>query len=232
MKRAHYWIIGFAAVAVLFVGCASTKLAEYDFAGAPMAVDARVSPDAQIDASYSVVIDADDPVRTAFSIGSSLAKAGQVREAERKLAVAMRETDIRAIVQDELSEYVEVSLGARVVEDRSRAEFQLLINVESYGIDASGPGAGLEFEMSAEARLVDLRGGDRVWRTRESVSREASPSMFGIPGSAGNVLSAVMLSELTEEEIARGLDRLARDAAWEIGEKLERDIYRARRKAR
>jgi hypothetical protein len=144
----------------------------------------------------------------------------------------MKQTDIRAIVEDELSDYVETSLGARVVDDRQRAEYQLLINVESYGIDAGGPGSGLDFELSAEARLMDLRGGDRIWRTKETVSRQASPSMFGLPAAAGNVLSAVMLSELTEEEIAQGLDRLARDAAWEIGQELEKDIYRARRRAR
>ncbi len=230
MKHSHYWILGLLAVAVLLGGCASTKLAEYDFVGAPIAVDARVSPDAEVDAYYSVVIDADDPVRTALSIGSSLAKANQVKQAEEKLAVAMRQTDIRAIVEDELSEYVEISLGARAVEDRNQADFQLIINVESYGIDAGGPGSGLEFELSAEARLIDLRSGDRLWRTRESVSREASPSMFGLPSAAGNVLSAVMLSELSEEEIAVGLDKLARDAAWEIGEELENDIYRARRR--
>ena len=232
MKHSRYALLGLAAVAVLLAGCASTELARYNFAGAPMSVDARVSPDAEVGAYYSVVIDANDPVRTALSIGSSLAKANQVAEVERKLAAALKQTDIRTVVEDELSEFVETTLGVRVVDDRGRADFRMLINVESYGLDAGGPGSGIEFEMTAEATLFDLREGGRIWRTRETVSREASPSMFGLPPVAGNVLSAVMLSELTEDEIARGLDRLARDAAWEIGVELEDDIYRARRRAR
>ena len=39
-----------------------------------------------------------------------------------------------------------------------------------------------------------------------------------------------MLSELTEEEIALGLDRVAREAAMEVGMELERDIYRSRQR--
>jgi hypothetical protein len=230
MKTTRILLIGLATLVVALTGCASTELANYRFAGARMVVDARVSPDAEVYAFYSVTIDPDDPVRTAISIGSSLAKANQVRIAEEKLYGAMQETDIRMIVEDEVGDYVETSLGVEVIEDRRRADFQLLIEVEEYGIDAGGSSGGVEFELTAIATLFDLRDGGRIWRTRESVSREASPSMFGIPSAAGNVLSAVALAELSEEEIARGLDRLARDAAWEIGEELEKDIYRARRR--
>jgi len=149
---------------------------------------------------------------------------------EPKLRAALRETDIRAIVEEELSEFVRTTLGVRVVENRRAADLQLLIDVESYGIDAGGLGSGIEFQMSAVATLFDLGSEDRIWRTRESVSEPVSPDVFGLPPVADNVLSAVRLSELTEEEIADGLERLARDAAWDIGLELERDIYRARRR--
>ena len=193
MKHSRYVLPGLVALTVLLSGCASTRLAGYSFAGAPMSVDARVSPDARVGASYSVVIDPNDPFRTALSIGSSMAKASQVAEAERKLAAALGMTDIRAVVEDELGRFVETTLGVRVVEERQRADFRLLITVEKYGLDAGGPGSAIEFEMTAEAMLFDVHDRGRIWRTRESVSRPASPAMFGLPAVAGTVLSAVML---------------------------------------
>ena len=48
--------------------------------------------------------------------------------------------------------------------------------------------------------------------------------------AAGNVISAVALADLSVEEITYGLERVARDAAWDIGLELENDIYRARRR--
>ena len=230
MKHYQYAIVLTAVLVMGFSGCASTELAFYDFDDLAMTVDARVAPDAEIDASYSIVVDPEDPVRTALSIGSSLAKANQVAQVESKLREALRETDIRAIVEDELGEFVQTTFDARVVENRRAADLQLLIDVENYGIDAGGPGSGIEFQLSAVATLFDLRSGDRIWRTRESVSEPVSADVFGLPPVAGNVLSAVRLSELTEEEIAEGLERLARDAAWDIGLELERDIYRAHRR--
>ena len=221
--------IVFTAVLVMgFAGCTSTELALYRFDDLTMVVDARVAPGAEIDASYSIVVDPENPMRTALSIGSSLAKANQVAQLESKLREALRETDIRGIVEDELSEFVETTLGVRVVENRRAADLQLLIDIDSYGIDAGGPGSGIDFELSAVATLFDLRSGDRIWRTRESVSEPVSADVFGLPPVAGNVLSAVRLSEITEDEIAHGLERLARDAAWDIGLELEHDIYRAR----
>lgn len=228
MKLSRILMIGVAAVIIGLTGCASTELAYYDFDEQRVAVDARVAPDAQVDASYSVEINADDPVRTALSIGSSLAKAGQVSRAEDKLASAMRATDIRAIVEDELGRFVDTTLGSRIVDSRRDADLQLLIDIEEYGIDAGG--SGVDFELTAVASLWDTYSNDRIWRTRESVSEPASPDAFGLPGSVGNVFTAVALAELSEEEITRGLERLARDAAWEIGLELEDDIYRARRR--
>jgi len=230
MKHYRYAVVLTVGLVMGFAGCASTELALYDFDDLSMTVDARVAPDAEIDASYSIVVDLEDPVRTALSIGSSLAKANQVALVESKLRAALRETDIHGIVEDELSDFVETTLGVRVVERRPAADLQLLLDVESYGIDAGGPGSGIEFELSVVATLFDLASGDRIWRTRESVSEPVSADLFGLPPVAGNVLSAVRLSELTEEEIAHGLDRLARDAAWDVGLELERDIYRARRR--
>ena len=149
---------------------------------------------------------------------------------EDKLYNALRDTDMRVIMEEELGEFVDSTLGVRVVEERRSADLQLMVDVESYGINAGGSGSSIAFELSAVATLWDLRTGDRIWRTRESVSEPASPELFGLPGVAGNVLSAVALAELSEEEITRGMERLARNAAWDIGLELENDIYRAQRR--
>ncbi|MFW6262259.1 MAG: hypothetical protein ACOC6J_11825 [Spirochaetota bacterium] len=229
MKRGRTIILA-VAVTALLGACASTKLAEYDYDGEPVAIVVRVAPGARVEADYFVTIDPDDPVTTILSIGSSVAKAGQVREAERKMEVALRGMEIDTIIEQELASYFGEVMAMRIAESRRRSSFFLNVVVEQYGIEASGPGSSVDFVVEGEAELFDEYTNDRIWRERFSRSEQFSPSVFGLPRSAGNVLSAAMLSELTEAQIAAGVERVTRDAAWEIAQEFESDLERARRR--
>ena len=223
-------LIAAGALVALLASCASTELAYHDFADEPLQLVVFVAPGAEIEADYFVSFDPDDPVGTIISIGSSVAKAGQVEAVRDKMDVAMRDLDVGLILEEEVGSYFERIMEMRLTDSRSRASYVLNVEVEHYGIEASGPGSGVEFMLDGRAELFDHPSGDGIWRDRFRMSEPFSPVVFGLPGSAGNVLSAAMLSELTEEQIAAGIEKVTRDAAWEIAREFEDDLYRARRR--
>jgi hypothetical protein len=230
MKTRTLLLTGIAVAAALLAGCASTELADHTFEDEPLRLVVRVAPDARVEADYFVTINPDDPVGTILSIGSSVAKASQVERAQQKMDLVLDELDVGQILEDEVGGYFAEVMEMRLAESRAQASYYLRVDVTEYGIEASGPGSSVEFVLRGSAELFDTAGGDRLWRERFSRSVQVSPAIFGIPAAAGNVVSAAMLSELTEDEIAVGIERVTRDAAWEIGEEFEDDLYRARRR--
>jgi hypothetical protein len=222
-------IIAAAALVGLLGACASTELAYHDFEDESLRLIVRTAPGARIEADYWVTIDTDDPVGTVLSIGSSIAKASMVGEAQAKMDRALRDVRIDYLLEDEVGGYFQDVMEMRITDSSRRASYILDIDVHEYGIEATGPGSGVDFVLTGSAELIDNYDGDRIWRRGFRRTEQVSPAFFGLPRSAGNVLSAAMLNELTEEQIADGIERVARDAAWQIAERFEDDLYWARR---
>jgi hypothetical protein len=233
MKPQRIVVLGLVTALLASLGaCATNRLEGHSFEGEPMRLIVRVAPGARVRADYSVRVNPDDPVGTVLSIGSTIAKATQVEKAQEKLDVAMRNLDIQTILQDEVGAYFEEVIEVRLTESRTSAAYVLNVLVEEYGIEASGPGSSIEFVLRGTADLFDASTDRLIWDARFRRSERFSPHLFGLPGSAGNVVSAAMLNELTEEQIAAGIERITRDAAWEISGEFEEDLAKARRRSR
>ncbi|MFW5743413.1 MAG: hypothetical protein ACOC2D_09055 [Spirochaetota bacterium] len=228
MKTRHLFAL-LAAIAATLGACATNKLEGHTFAGEPLRLIVRVAPEARVDADYVVSIDSSDPVATALSIGTTIAKASQVEKAQAKTDAAMRELDMEAILADEVGAYFADVMEMRVIDSRRAASYLLSVCVDEYGIEASGRGSSVEFILRGKAEMYDNAADELVWDERFRRSEQFSPGLFGLPASAGNVFSAAMLYELTEQEIAAGIERVTRDAAWEISSEFERDLHRSRR---
>ena len=213
---------------MLLASCASSQLQYYDFDGESMRIRVMIAPDAEVSADYGVVYDPDDPIRTIVSIGTSMAMATQVEAAQERVDAATQSLDVGALLENELATYYEQAFDMQIADSSRRATYELSVEVTEYGIEASGPGSDVDFVLRGQARLYDSASRDRIWRDRFSAQIQISPQMFGLPPSAGNVFSAAMLADLTEEEIADGLYNVARDAAWEVASEFERDFYRSR----
>ena len=224
-------LVAATATFAQFLGCASTELAYHSFENEPLRLVVRVAPGARVEADYYVNVDPRDPVGTIISIGSSVAKATQVERAQRTMDAALRNLDIEQILVDGIGGYFQDVMEMRLTETRADATYYLGVQVQQYGIEATGPGSTIEFVIRGSAELYDTAAGDRIWRDRFSLSERVRPGFFGLPASAGNVLSAAMLSDLTEEQIAAGIERVTREAAWEIGREFESDLHRARRRS-
>lgn len=222
-------VVAAIGIAAALGACATNRLEGHVVEGESLRLIVRVAPDARVDADYFVSIDSSDPIGTALSIGSTIAKASQVEKAQAKTDAAMREVDIEAILEDEVGGYFADVMEMHLTDSRRTATYVLNVFVDEYGIEASGPGSSIEFVLRGSAEMYDSAVGERIWRERFRRSEQFSPGLFGLPASAGNVLSAAMLNELTEEEIAAGIERITRDAAWEISGEFEEDLYRSRR---
>ncbi len=228
--KSNLRLIALAGILTLLASCASTKLAEYQFSGESIRVAVQAAPGSRVDASYDVTFDADDPITTIVSIGTSVAKASQVAVVEERLAAAQDRIDIEQTIHGEVTLFYEQVMGMSINDDAGLTDYVLRIDVAEYGIQAGSWTSSISFEMRGSAELYETFSGERIWRNGFYQSEPASPSFFGVPDAAGNIVSAAMLSELTEDQIVAGIERLAQDAAWELSREFERDLYRARRR--
>ena len=218
-----------ALLVVLLASCASTRhLDTVELERSTLKIDVRGETAARVDADYHVKVDADDPLGTMISVGTSFAKATQVQQVRGRLERATEDLDLAQIVEEGLSEFFTSEFGAQMVQQATAADYLLIVEVQDYGIEAGSWSSAVEMRVEVLCKLFRTDDGRRVWRNRVSVSQEASPAFFGLSGVAGNVVSAGVLSELTEEEIARGMERLSRRIALEIAYEFEDDFYRAR----
>jgi hypothetical protein len=225
VKRILLFVL-FPLLTLIVVGCASYDLSLYEFRDRPLAIDVRVLRSARVEGDLFVTLDPDNPIGTVLSIGTSIAKAGEVAAAQERLDRALKNTDIEALTRLELEDFAEFSLGSILVERRPDAEYYLQVEIERYGVDADGPGSAVRFNLDGRAELYDEFSRELIWATGLHIRERANASFFGLPAAAGNVLSAALLAELSEEEMVRGLESIAREAAREISTEIENSIYR------
>lgn len=224
--------VGILALGVVLVASCATvnKFDEYAVEGGDLAANLRMPPEPEIESDYFVDIDKDNPIGTVLSVGTTIAKASEVNRAEDRMRDALQTVDVPGIVFEQTFLGVAEALQSRMVEDRRSADYFLDIEIREYGITAGSSGGQVALSMRVTARLFHQRSGELVWRRNISREDEASPYMFGIAGSAGNVLTAALLAELSTDEMAEGFDRLATSLAREISREIEDDLYRARYK--
>lgn len=210
---------------LLVTGCVTYDLSPYEFADRTLAAEVRIAPGARVDADFFVDLDPNNPIGSVLSIGTTIAKAGEVEAAQDRLDRAMEITDIRSIAEQELEAFAEFSLGSIIVGRRPDAEYYLRVDIDEYGVESDSFGGAVEFRLDGRAELYHEAQRELIWATGLRIREEANPSFFGLPAAAGNVLSAAALAELTESDMVRGLESLAKEAAREISEDIEQSIY-------
>lgn len=229
MKRDLFRVLGAAAAVALVSGCASVGLlGEYRFRGGALSGLMRTPPEPRVFADYSIRLDRDDPVSSVLSVGTSIAKAAGVRAAQQRLTRALAAVDVPEEIRWSTMEECAQVLGCEAVRRVEDSDFLLSLEIREYGIDASSGNASAEFCVDLVATLVDGIDGSEIWRTRVREEMPISPSVFGLGGSVGNIVSAATLADLSEEEIGRGLMKLARSVAYRVADRLVRDLRRAR----
>ena len=218
-----------AALAAFLASCATVnRLDSYDFAGATLAADMQTPPEPRVDVLYDVTLNARMPVYSALSVMTNLAKAGQAEKATEAMRGALASVDVPEILLRESYAACAAALDAEQEHQRMRADYVLVLSIHDWGIRAHGYGSTVSLHISLTAVLYRSAGDELLWRRDLSVNDAASPAMFGLGQVVGNMVTATVLSEMSEEDLARGFTELARRSARSVARQLEKDLSSAR----
>ena len=169
-------------------------------------------------------VDFSNPVEAVIGIGTGIAKEVEVAKTRAKLESAMEMVDIPEIVRTETLERGAQYLHYLSIEDTENSDYLFDIIIRRYGIDAKSWTASVYFKMNIKITLLDNRKGKEVWRRCFHEKVPVSREVFGLPDAAGNVITAISLSQLTAEQIAIGLENLALHTSDRMIHKLQRDF--------
>jgi len=222
-------IVLLVLAAALLASCVTVnRLEDVRLDDATLASVLAPPPPPSLDTWYDLSIDTHNPVGTVLRVGSSIVMAAEAEKAGERMREALQVVDVPAVVYEESSTRCARALGAEPVADTRDADFVFDLEIEEYGIDAPSWGGAVALQIDLTARLYERGSRDLVWRRRIGVHQQATPEVFGLPPAAENIFTAAMLASLSTEEMARGFESLAHDAARIVGNTLERDLRKAR----
>jgi hypothetical protein len=204
------------------------RLGDFHFAGSRLAVDMYAPPEPRLNVDYDVNMDSHSALISALSIMSNLAKANQAHRARETMRGALMDVDVPEIIRTESFSACAASLGAQQVSSRHQADYVLALHIDEWGIDARSPISAVSLRIRLTASLFPVDGGELAWRREVTVDQPADPDMFGIGNILGNMVTATVLYNMTEEDLTRGFKELASRAARRVAMDLERDLDEAR----
>ena len=216
-------------LAVSLAGCATTNnLDRFDFAGATLAADMPLPPEPWMQVRYDVILDRHEPIYSAFSVLTGVAKATQAEKARGAMEEALAAVDVPEIILKESFDACAAALGALPEEDAEGADFLLELSIHDWGIDAGSPVSTVALRIRLTVSLYDTRGRELVWHRELSVHDDASPAMFGLGPVVGNMVTAAALSELSVDELTDGFIALGHSAARSVARLLREDLISPR----
>jgi hypothetical protein len=227
VRKLLVWLF-LVAISLTMIQCgASNRLREYEFRNRTAAATMAAAPRAQVFTESFFRVDENNVVGTALRLGTSIVKATEVRKTQERLDRAVEQIDIperiRAQTLRRCSEY----LHFQPIEKASDADFLLMMYIDKYGINAGSWSTGVDFKIDVEVLLVDNVENITVWKKVIKEERPISRKMFGLGGAASDVVTAVTLAELSEEEMVEGFSHLADYVADRIAERMQKDFLKA-----
>ncbi len=216
-------------VAALLFGCASIgKLGQYEFRDHRIAALMNAPARAEVFADSPIFVDSRDLIGTALRAGAAVAKQIEARKVQERMEQALDQVEIPDRIEGQVLQDGAELLGCQAVDGVDLADFLIDLEIRRYGVDANSPFASVSFRIDVKMWLRDVRTGDTIWWTRLNATRPVSPSVFGLEEPGGEVVSMVVLSQLSDQAIAEGLTRLADDTANRLVSRLRQDYLEAR----
>lgn len=232
MKPLIKWLILLLGMTMLLgMGCGSSnRLMEYDFREHTAAGMMAVPPPPEIFTDSFFMVDEGDLLATAIRIGTTIAKEVEIAETQQKLDQAMEEVDVPEIIRMEALHQCAKTLRAEPVDDENNSDFLFDFQIQNYGIDAKSWSASVHFKIDVKVFLIDNEDNTEIWRKRVRERMPISREVFGLPDAAGDIITAVALSNLTVEQMADGFEHLALYTADRVARRLQHDLAKARSK--
>lgn len=214
------------ATALLVLGssaCGGHHLADYDFHGRTIAVVPLGAPAPEI-WTGDHTIGSDNPLVAVIEAGSAVAVHLEGRRARARLDSAATHVDMEQRIARQALDRSARYLGTRRIDDVNAADYVLEIDVQRFGINASG-GSSATLFVQGEAVLIDGRTGREIWNQEVDAWDQLTPTISG-PGSsaAGGVLTAAALTSITVADYERILMQLADYTADVMTDELREDL--------
>ena len=228
--RRLIWFAALLLLAAAVAGCASNReLRRHDFSGTTMAVIAAMAPRPVVLTGYDEAwVDLRNPVRSAARVGTALAKAHEAEAAQRRLDSAFVHIDVAARMAARSLARSAPYLGYTHVADPAEADYVMDVRLHRYGILADSWDSSASFFVDGELLIVDNDRKRLVWKQKIHERELITGSIFGLGMTAGNVLTARALANLSTEEMIVGLEHMADHTADAISRKLQNDYLKAR----
>ncbi|KPJ61496.1 MAG: hypothetical protein AMJ46_02140 [Latescibacteria bacterium DG_63] len=221
------WLL-ILAVGLSALHCgASNRLREYEFRNHTATAIMMTSPTPQVFTQSFLRMDEDDLLGTAISLGTTIAKGVQVHETQERLNNAMESVDIPEQIRIQTLKQCSEYLHFQPVQQSANADFLFVMTVSKYGIEANSWDSSVRFRIDVKIRLMDNRRNIKIWEKSIKEGQPISRGMFGLGEAAGDVITAVTLARLSEEEMVRGFAYLADYVADRIAERIQNDFIKA-----
>jgi len=166
---------------------------------------------------------------TLVNIGSTVVNAIEAGKTQAKLDSAMKDVNVAEIIKTQTLQQGSDILHYNPIDDTRSADFLFSLTINSYGIGANSWASSVNFNMDVTFKIYDNHTSTLIWKTDVSESRPVSSSFFLTGSTAvGNVLTAVQLSQLTQDQMRTGFTHMAEFAANKLVEKLQKDYAKSR----
>ncbi len=216
-----------AAAALVLASCTTVShLESYHLYGSALAAQLLTPPEPTVDVRYDVTLDSHNPVYSALSVGTNLAKASQANKADQAMREALTSVDVPGIVLEQAYSTCVSALQAERHDAVQGADFRLVIDIRQYGIQARSATGNVYLHMALTASIFQVGTGDLVWRRGITINDAANPQMFGLGDIVGNMVTTEALSNLTPDQLATGFKNLAIESGKTVARALERDLNR------
>jgi len=214
LQRPPLLAAALGAAALLLAGCgASHRLAEVDLSGRTVAVIAAVPPGDVVAGPWPMAHE-----RRYLPSGPVARRAETARRAQGRLTAAARRVDVAEVVARRALVGAARELGFQPAANPREADFVLDVRLLDYGLRARSFNSPVVLVAEADVVLVERATEEVVWRRRVRERAAVSAEAFGYEGRR---ITAAELAELSEDDMAQGLQHLAILAADRIVERLE-----------
>ena len=166
---------------------------------------------------------------TLVNIGTTVINSIEAGKTQAKLDSAMKDVNVAEIIKTQTLQQGSNILHYNPINDTRTADFLFSITINSYGIGANSWASSVNFNMDVTLKIYDNHTSALIWKTDVSESRPVSSSFFLTGSTAvGNVLTAVQLSQLTQDQMKTGFTHMAEFAANRLVDKLQKDYAKSR----
>ncbi len=211
--------------ALMITGCSHTNnLAEYDVKGKTCLFRNIVEPEAQ-----QVEINIATP-STGNVVGDIIVAVGEgaiSNEAYRKLERAIKPGGVAASISAELEQAMKTYLLVDAV-SKLTDETAFIVETRLRECELRSSGAGVFVVVGAEAAIYDRASGNLVWEysAREDlpIRRSVVPPVDPVTHTTAGIISAVQLTQMSEEEIQEAVQRTAAAVGRELADVLREDV--------